>query len=569
MKDNQLSPKSAYPISMPPNKIPKEKSMNTETLAEIPKNSTAENQNEKIYSPNRENKENHKPKREIFRRTIPQEVKDFLKFTLITILSLIVAYGFFNNSENIACRSFIVLLFMSIITFSIKYIYKKTIKEIFNYTFFSILWPIFIFMLPVTLLVLISWALVIWPSGEYNLISEMNSLLSDLTILIILFVVSTPYLAMGLLVWDIHNNKSANLTPVGTDSSEGGSAGENNTLNEKILPLIKNQTRILLTLFPISTVASFVFVLYHYKELANGDLGLALQITSALFPENKITWAAITLAFLLIFYISFMPAISLKKIEPIVTRTSSRQENKIDSYKLYIMLIVTAASLTTFSNIIVIHIFKLVIEGNIAINIFLMTAISMATCFLPIYRAIMSQFKQKNTTSNDVLSTKIFKGILYVIMISILFITCSRASYFFLEYIPKGIGGIVANPGTTIETNENDYACVFSNDIKEKKSITFGVIVESKPDSVRIFTPEYNREKNSYGEEAENGKVNLNKLAESQVKIPGGYRIEKFDGFKHRYNLRTGKCEYVQTRYSLKEIFYKEYIENSKKPPHK
>jgi len=475
---------------------------------------------------------------------IPQEVENLLKFILIIFLTSITTYGFFNNSENIACRLFIALLFMSIITFSIKYIYKKTIKEIFNYTVSSILCPIIIFMLPVTLLVLISWALVIWPSGEYNLISEMNSLLSDPTIPIILFVVSTPYLAMGLLVWDIHNNKSANLTPVGTDSSEGDSAGENNTLNEKILSLIKNQTRILLTLFPISTVASFVFVLYHYKELANGDLGLALQITSALFLENKITWAAITLAFLLIFYISFMPAISLKKIEPVVTRTSSRQENKEDSYKLYIMLIVTAASLTTFSNIILIHIFKLVTEGNIAINMFLMTSISMATCFLPIYRAIMSQFEQKNTTSNDALSTKIFKGILYAIIISILFITCSRASYFFLEYIPKGIGGIAANPGATIETNESDYACIFPKGEDNPKSIAFGVIISSDHSSIHLFTPSYDTKNKRYAELLKNGRKKPNKLIESRIKYTNGFYIEKYDRKIHAYNESSGQCTY-------------------------
>lgn len=475
---------------------------------------------------------------------IPQEVENLFKFILIIFLTSITTYGFFNNSENIACRLFIALLFMSIITFSIKYIYKKTIKEIFNYTVSSILCPIIIFMLPVTLLVLISWALVIWPSGEYNLISEINSLLSDPTIPIILFVVSTPYLAMGLLVWDIHNNKSANLTPVGTDSSEGDSAGENNTLNEKILSLIKNQTRILLTLFPISTVASFVFVLYHYKELANGDLGLALQITSALFLENKITWAAITLAFLLIFYISFMPAISLKKIEPVVTRTSSRQENKEDSYKLYIMLIVTAASLTTFSNIILIHIFKLVTEGNIAINMFLMTAISMATCFLPIYRAIMSQFEQKNTISNDALSTKIFKGILYAIMISILFITCSRASYFFLEYIPKGIGGIAANPGATIETNESDYACIFPKGEDNPKSIAFGVIISSDHSSIHLFTPSYDTKNKRYAELLKNGRKKPNKLIESRIKYTNGFYIEKYDRKIHAYNESSGQCTY-------------------------
>lgn len=475
---------------------------------------------------------------------IPQEVENLLKFILIIFLTSIIIYGFFNNSENIACRLFIALLFMSIITFSIKYIYKKTIKEIFNYTFFSILWPIIIFILPVTLLILASWALVIWPSGEYNLISEMNSLLSDPTIPIILFVVSAPYLSMGLLVWDIHNNKSANFTPVETDSSEGDSAGENNTLNEKILSLIKNQTRILLTLFPISTVASFVFVLYHYKELASGDLGLALQITSALFPENKITWAAITLAFLLIFYISFMPAISLKKIEPIVTRTSSRQENKKDTYKLYIMLIVTAASLTTFSNIILIHIFKLVTEGNIAINIFLMTAISIATCFLPIYRAIMSQFEQKNTTSNDALSTKIFKGILYAIMAIILFITFSRASSFFFEYIPRGIGGIAANPGATIEANESDYACIFPKGENNPKSIAFGVIVSSDHSSIHLFTPSYDTKNKRYAELLKDGRKKPNKLVESRIKYTNGFYIEKYDRKIHSYNENSGQCVY-------------------------
>ncbi len=103
---------------------------------------------------------------------------------------------------------------------------------------------------------------------------------------------------------------------------------------------------------------------------------------------------------------------------------------------------------------------------------------------------------------------------------------------------------MITNPGDTLGSIETDYSCVFSNNVEEKNSIAFGVIVESKPDSVHIFTPEYNQEKNSYGEEVGNGKVKPNKLAESQVKIPGGYRIEKFDNNKHGYDLTVGKCIY-------------------------
>lgn len=139
----------------------------------------------------------------------------------------------------------------------------------------------------------------------------------------------------------------------------------------------------------------------------------------------------------------------------------------------------------------------------------------------------------------------------------------------FFEYLPYNLGRSISSPGETLGSSGIVYDCVFSNDPKSRESTAFGIIAASKPESVHIFTPEYNRERDSYGEETEIGKAKPNKLAESQVKIPGGYRIEKFDGSKHWYNLHTGKCEYVQTRYSLKEIFYAEYLKNSKKPPRK
>lgn len=543
MKDNQPSPKSTDPIDTPPDKTPKEKSVNAETLVESSENSAAENQNEKISSPSRGNQENRKSKKVPFYQKIPQQIKNFLKFTLIISLTLIITCGLFNNSEDIAYRLLIAISSITTIGLSIN-TYRELLKSIINYTFFSILFPIIIFALPVALFILISWILVIGLSGGYNLLSEMNSLFSDSTIPFVMFVISAPYLFMGLLVWDIHNNKSTNFTPSETSSSKEDAASKNNTLTTKILSLIKGQIRVLLTLFPVSTVASFIFVLYHNKELADGDLGLALQITSALFPENKTTWAAITLAFLLIFYISFMPAISLKKIEPAVIKTPSYQKNKKDSYNLYIKLLGIAASLTTFSNIIVIHIFKLVTEGNIAINIFLMTAMSIIMCFLPIYQTITSQFKQANTTSSNTISTKIFKGFLYAIVAIIILIAYSRASFFIFEYVPKGIGGIVANPGATIEANESDYACIFPKGENNPKSIAFGVIVSSDHSSIHLFTPSYDTKNKRYAELLKDGHKKPNKLVESRIKYTNGFYIEKYDRKIHTYNENSGQCVY-------------------------
>lgn len=131
--------------------------------------------------------------------------------------------------------------------------------------------------------------------------------------------------------------------------------------------------------------------------------------------------------------------------------------------------------------------------------------------------------------------------------------------------MPRSIGGILANPGTTLESEESDYACVFPNDNKSKESITLGVVVDSKPESIRIFTPEYNRNDNEYGKRIDGGKVDLNKLTETQIKIPGGYRLEKYDGSKHGYNRQTGKCEYIKTRYSI----IINNLENQNRPPRK
>ena len=86
---------------------------------------------------------------------------------------------------------------------------------------------------------------------------------------------------------------------------------------------------------------------------------------------------------------------------------------------------------------------------------------------------------------------------------------------------------MVTSPGDTLGSVETDYSCVFSNDIKEKSSITFGILTEAKPDSVHVFTPTYDYQYRAYGKKLDNGNIRLNNLTESQLKIPTGYHVGK------------------------------------------
>ena len=234
---------------------------------------------------------------------------------------------------------------------------------------------------------------------------------------------------------------------------------------------------------------------------------------------------------------------------------------------IYSIIICVSSFLTFFCTFINYQILKFLSHKDVIIFLLTTIFISFALCSVSLRSIIDKKYAPKSTMGMLPRTRKENIATLTLAILSVFLI--SLISSTLIPNITKGFSDMVTSPGDTLGSSETDYSCVFSNNIKEKSSITFGVIVESKPESVHIFTPEYNREKNSYGEEIGNGKVKPNKLAESQVKIPGGYRIEKFDNSKYGYNLRTGKCEYIQTRYSVKEIFYTEYIENSKKPPHK
>ena len=423
-------------------------------------------------------------------------------------------------------------------------------------------------------------------SGKSNSIQKFldqvhnnPSLIAILMVLMPIFIYPfLVYASMSKEAQDINEKevqiKESTSPPKKTKKKAGKKAGKKaekkaeSNENGAILSAFLKHSKALISSSTILAIIVYMSVLNLNLDSASGNLGTALQITSIQFSENKFKWIAQLSMYILLAYLTLLPALLVPKLKKYVRLHESfsflKGFNPQNPAHLCMALILLSTILTTIVNICITALFLSTLKDNIEFFLISTPMLSYAFCAISIILTINRKF-QITSSQTKRLKLTLSESVLWLsVSVLLLFI-----AYIFITYIPYDLGRVIANPGKSLGSSESTYDCVFPTDPKSRDSIAFGVITASKPESVHIFTPEYNREKNSYGEEAENGKVNLNKLAESQVKIPGGYRIEKFDGFKHRYNLRTGKCEYVQTRYSLKEIFYKEYIENSKKPPHK
>lgn len=321
----------------------------------------------------------------------------------------------------------------------------------------------------------------------------------------------------------------------------------------KTKPLTSISLKAFASLFPVSVVTAFIFVLYHNTEIAKGDLGLALQITSTQFPEQKITWATVILVYIAIFYISFLPAIILYRINQpeinhelhqyILIKNEDDSRIKLSTYHNY--LVTQAAILTTASSFTIFYVLKITTHGNMTETLLFVNSLSMTACFIPIYyiikeSVIEDEHFSQNTTRNR--SASILVSFILVVLVLIISWISPKV---FLEYMPKNIGGIIANPGVTIETNEIDYACVFPSGETNPKSIAFGIIVSSDNSSVHLFTPSYNTETKRYAERQNNGVKKLNKLVESRIKYTNGFYIEKYDRNIHTYDENSGKCLYI------------------------
>ena len=305
---------------------------------------------------------------------------------------------------------------------------------------------------------------------------------------------------------------------------------------------------------PVSVAISFIFVLYHYKEVTSGDLGLALQITSAQFPDQKITWTTVIFVYLSIFYISFLPAIILPQINKPSMNHELHQHVFKDTSPLvayYIYLVTQAAILTTASSFITLSILKIATNGGTAETLLFTFSLSMTACTIPISRIIKKNTKNDEESNKEinhnVCISRIFTGFLAALVLYISYLSPTL----FLEYMPKNIGGIVANPGTTIETNEIDYACIFPSGEDNPKSIAFGIITSSDNSSIHLFTPSYNTKNKKYAELQKDGRRKPYKLIESRIKYTNGFYIEKYDGKIHTYNENSGQCVYQKSPFDI------------------
>lgn len=420
------------------------------------------------------------------------------------------------------------------------YILKKIISGIIKFT---LLPPIFIFIFT-----FLAWVF-IHSAKELNL-NEINLSIPIHTI------VSKPYFLILLLIpslvnihWfipDPESTKETPKTPIELKCTEQSAEKSEKTLISKNLDTIK-------ALFPISIVIAFILVLYHNRGISQGNLGLALQITSSQFSEQKSTWAALTIICLILLCISFLPAIVLPFInQPRVNQKihqyillKSLKSTQIKQKTYYNYLIIQASCLTTASIIVILPVLKIATDdATIEILLLFMASASMFLCTIPISNVVHGSIIKISQPNKNTKPKRVITIPVATLCTCIVLIACCVLPKIFFEHASQNIGGILANPGATLNSKESDYACIFPNNTKTKESITLGVVVESKPESIRIFTPEYNRNINNYGNKV-GGKLELNTLVETQIKIPGGYRIEKFDNKKHRYDLTSGKCVYI------------------------
>ena len=345
---------------------------------------------------------------------------------------------------------------------------------------------------------------------------------------------------------------------------------ENQSSKNGIRDLLSLQVKYALSTIPLSASVIFIIVLIHNKDLAKGDLGTAIQITAIQFTDNKYSWTAIAITFIALVYIAIIPTFLLLPINKAIL-SSSRQAPSKDSYKRSLSILFRLNSITIGLLLPVSYaeyqILKVVSGKEEFIILFLLITMSYTICIHSIKNTFVEScnFKRKQNISSNK-DTPAWRektqDSIIILLMSTVAIFCLNN---FMNGIIKNISDIAASPGETLNSARSDYSCIFSNDNNSKTSIAFGVVAASKPDSIHIFTPEYNHGNMTYGKQHDSGWIELNPLVETQVKIPAGYHIEKFNGIKHHYNISTGKCEYTKTRYSI--IINNQ--ENQNRPPRK
>jgi membrane protein len=318
---------------------------------------------------------------------------------------------------------------------------------------------------------------------------------------------------------------------------------QKNSHNESLLSTFSKHSKILISSSTILGIIAYISVLRFNLESANGDVGTALQITSIQFSENKFKWIAQLSIYTLLAYLTSLPALLMPELKKYILSHHStpvlKNLNTKNPAHLCITLILLSTALTTLANICITALFLPASKDNIGLFLISAPLLSYLLCSISITLTINRTFMITSPQKEDLKS-----GMLEMLLWLLVGILMLVVTYAFMIRIPYNLGRSIANPGEALGSSETTYDCIFPVDPKSRESIAFGVIAESKPESVSIFTPTYSHKNNNYGHQKENGKKYLNKLTETHIKISGGYRIEKFDNDKHEYDLTSGKCIY-------------------------
>ena len=484
----------------------------------------------------------------------------FINSKILMITTSIALPTLFYTSDSLFYKLILFCLLLAITAAYIRYMYISEIKKLYEYIRSKILQPFISFLkslgcdliyflkiIPIPLLLtFISWTIACFPI-EQNIFTAIISTINNPSLLLILLISAIITSFAMLPTIDSINEASKSLiklefsNPNSIDSQKGG-----------IKSFVSGHLKVFTYILPISTVIAFIFVLYHNKEVAKEDLGLALQITSAQFPEQKFTWATVILVYMAIFYISVLPAIAL----PLINQPSMNQDlhgyillknhdnNEITATGYFTYLIIQVSVLATASSFTIFYILRLTTHGGFTETMLVVVALSTTACTIPISHIInrgLIKGEQSNKDANRNRTTARIAAFILAILILCIFYLSPKL---LLDYMPKSIGGIVANPGTTIETNEIDYACVFPSGETSPKSIAFGIVTSSDNSSVHLFTPTYDTENKRYAERLGIVDKKLNKLIESRIKYTNGFYIEKYDGKIHIYDENSGQCIY-------------------------
>lgn len=346
-----------------------------------------------------------------------------------------------------------------------------------------------------------------------------------------------------------------------------GEEGEGKGEGESIKSTLKSHIKSLVLLLPLSASTVFVLALIHNTQVVNNDLSTAIQITSIQFADSKYAWLTITFCMLLIAYISAIPRFLLLQCfnsTEFLLHSSENKNTQREVEHFYTRTLIVSSTLIFLSVLINYQILKVLSPKDLIVLLLLAAFLSLIIC-APRVRNIFGReyvLKEASVIHQNQGKEKL-SSIIFIIAIIIL---PSLINVGIIPNIVKGFSDMVTSPGDTLGSVETDYSCVFSNDISKNDSISFGVITETKPDSVHIFTPTYDYGRSAYGKKLDDRYIHLNNLSEAQVKVPTGYHVEKFNNTKHRYNMYTGKCEYTKTRYSL---IITNNQENQNRPPRK